>query len=88
MNASNILRSTLLAIASLAALATMAALPLSALTQTATAPANRPAAATASEWPAAWRTRDEFRCEIEQAMRDGSWRCLTNHRGWCSTPRR
>ncbi len=29
-------------------------------------------------------TRDQVRAEVEKAMRDGTWRCRTSSRGWCS----
>jgi len=32
-------------------------------------------------------TREQVRQETERAMRDGTWRCRTNNRGWCSNER-
>lgn len=29
-------------------------------------------------------TRDQVRLDVERAMRDGTWRCRTSSRGWCS----
>ncbi len=29
-------------------------------------------------------TREQVSRETERAMRDGSWRCRTSNRGWCS----
>ena len=29
-------------------------------------------------------TREQVRAEVEKAMRDGTWRCRTSSRGWCS----
>ncbi|MBL8307603.1 MAG: hypothetical protein JNM33_12975 [Rubrivivax sp.] len=29
-------------------------------------------------------TREQVRAEVEKAMRDGTWRCRTSNRGWCS----
>ncbi len=29
-------------------------------------------------------TREQVRLEVERAMRDGTWRCRTSSRGWCS----
>lgn len=29
-------------------------------------------------------TREQVRLEVERAMRDGTWRCRTSNRGWCS----
>lgn len=29
-------------------------------------------------------TREQVRVEVEKAMRDGTWRCRTSSRGWCS----
>lgn len=38
---------------------------------------------TDSTRPAAL-TREQVRAEVERAMRDGTWRCRTGNRGWCS----
>lgn len=29
-------------------------------------------------------TREQVRLDVERAMRDGTWRCRTSSRGWCS----
>jgi hypothetical protein len=29
-------------------------------------------------------TREQVRAEVEKAMQDGTWRCRTSSRGWCS----
>ena len=29
-------------------------------------------------------TREQIRAEVEKAMRDGTWRCRTSSRGWCT----
>lgn len=63
--------------------------PLVALadSRTAAAPAAKPADDTVHRADAP-RTRDEVSAEVERAMRDGNWRCLTNNRGWCDRPMR
>mmetsp|Transcript_61822 Transcript_61822/g.146377 ORF Transcript_61822/g.146377 Transcript_61822/m.146377 type:complete len:96 (-) Transcript_61822:3194-3481(-) len=68
----------------LAAAAVMVGSPLIAaaqhqMAQGAPATANM----TDSTRPAAL-TREQVRAEVERAMRDGTWRCRTGNRGWCS----
>ena len=29
-------------------------------------------------------TREQVRAEVEKAMQDGTWRCRTSSRGWCT----
>ena len=41
---------------------------------------------TSAPTQSAARTREDVSREVREAMRDGSWRCLTNSRGYCSTP--
>lgn len=53
-------------------------LPVLVFAQTSATPASMQAAAAL--------TREEVSRETQAAMRDGSWRCLTNSLGWCSTP--
>jgi hypothetical protein len=38
---------------------------------------------TKSTRPAALK-QEQVRAEVERAMQDGTWRCRTNNRGWCS----
>ncbi len=40
----------------------------------------RPAASAAAAAPL---TRAQVSAEVQRAMRDGTWRCATNNRGWC-----
>ena len=79
MNNSMRLRSTLAA--------ALVCLPLLAVAQAPSPPASGPAATSSQQTPTAPRTREEVSREVREAMRDAaSWRCLTNNRGWCSTP--
>lgn len=68
----------------LAAAATMVGSPIFAAAQHQMAQ-GAPAGAntTESARPAAL-TREQVRAEVEKAMRDGTWRCRTSSRGWCS----
>ena len=81
MNHSTRFRSTLAA-------ATLACAPLLAIAQTAPAPLDtRPQVARPVEQAATpARTREDVSRQAREAMRDGSWRCMTSNRGWCSTP--
>ena len=47
-------------------------------------PDSSPSAKPTSTSSAA-RTRDQVAAEVYRAMRDGTWRCATNNRGWCGT---
>ena len=69
------------------AAASLVCVPWLALAQAATPPANTPTtvAKTNAAPQGAARTREDVAREAREAMRDGSWRCLTNSRGWCST---
>ena len=66
----------------------LASVPWLAVAQTAPAPANTPTTGATAGTPghSVARTRDDVSREVREAMRAGSWRCLTNNRGWCSTP--
>ena len=41
-------------------------------------------AAVADQARSSALTREQVRLEVERAMRDGTWRCRTSSRGWCS----
>lgn len=49
------------------------------------APSASKAPAPAAATPAL--TRGEVSAEVQRAMRDGTWRCATNNRGWCGITR-
>ena len=67
-----------------AAVAVMLSLPFMAQAQTQSTP-NPPTQSNASEQlRASALTREQVRLEAERAMRDGTWRCRTSSRGWCS----
>ena len=72
------------------AAASLVCLPILVFAQTSATPATTQVAAAKpsgqGQAQAAARTREEVSRETQAAMRDGSWRCLTNNRGWCSTP--
>ena len=63
-------------------------LPLVALAQATSTPASSSTAAArpVDQAQAAPQTREAVSREVREAMRDGTWRCLTNNRGGCSTP--
>ena len=67
------------ALAIAAALTALAVAPKGAQAQT-SASGQRPAASAAAAVPL---TRAEVSAEVQRAMRDGTWRCATNNRGWC-----
>ena len=66
----------------------LASVPWLAVAQTAPAPANTPTTGATAGTPAqsVARTREDVSREVREAMRAGSWRCLTNSRGWCRAP--
>lgn len=68
--------------------AALVCVPWLAFAQATPAPASMPTTVVEASAPAqsAPRTREDVSREVREAMRDGSWRCLTNSRGWCSTP--
>lgn len=62
--------------------------PWLALAQAAPSPeaTPTPVAKTSATPQSPGRAREDVSREVREAMRDGSWRCLTNSRGYCSTP--
>ena len=67
------------ALAIAAALTALAIAPQRAQAQS-PASSQRPAASAPAAAPL---TRAEVSAEVQRAMRDGTWRCATNNRGWC-----
>jgi hypothetical protein len=68
----------------LAAAAVMVGSPLFAAAQHQMAQGAPAAANTTESTRPAALTREQVRAEVEKAMRDGTWRCRTSNRGWCS----
>jgi hypothetical protein len=68
----------------LAAVAVMAGSPLFAAAQHQMAQGAPTGTNTTEPARPAALTREQVRSEVEKAMRDGTWRCRTSSRGWCS----
>jgi hypothetical protein len=71
-------------IRTLAAVAVMAGSPLFAAAQHQMAQGTQTGVYTTEPARPAAITREQVRAEVERAMRDGTWRCRTSNRGWCS----
>lgn len=68
----------------LVAAAVMAGSPLFAAAQHHVMQSGPAGANTTEPARSAALTREQARAEVEKAMRDGTWRCRTSSRGWCS----